>query len=709
MEGNIQKFDTENTDDIEKRWTRWKTNLNRYFAIKKIDQAAAKKNHLFFLGGDGIEDIYEAVANEADSYEQVIEKIDARILPKTNTELHLMQFRKISQFAGEPFNEFVQRLRDRAKFCEFGDAAAIAKEVKSQIIHGCSSIDLKKRALGTAGMTVEELITAGRTEESVDKQIKEMKGTHKHTQEQESDGEGTDQVNAIKRKFDKVMGQENRHNGDSRVNLAEMRKKGLCTRCGNKFPHEKTCPADGKECYKCGNTGHFKQFCASRKASSTHSKQARQLGQPKDDKLDNVLRAIADFQASHKEQQNTSSASDDDGRVWQIFEETNNDNVKKPKIRLLINGQQIIFLIDTGCPKFNVIDSTTYNAMGDSKPILKRSSLKLFPYGSSESLKVKGEFSTRVTSPQGKYEHLDFVVVNGNGGNIIGCESALKLKLIEFVAKLEPTAAQSNPKSEAFKLKLINSFPSVKELRAFLSSYRATPHSSTKVSPNDLLFRSKPSTSLLPNAFEDAVMFKKARENDKRAKESQARYANAKAKSHEHKFQVGDLVWVQRERTTKKDTTYYPEPFKIVEIKGVMATVKLGATKYARNTSMIKPYYKPTRYEPESDNEPEDEANVEEQIENNLVEQLGQSTLSAEQAHQLAQPEQTTEQAPMPASASAVQVPLVDQQIERRSLRTTKGHPPERLGISAVSDLPEDKANAIEQDQMDILYNGEFD
>jgi hypothetical protein len=683
MEGNIQKFDTENTDDIEKRWTRWKTNLNRYFAIKKIDQAAAKKNHLFFLGGDGIEDIYEAVANEADSYEQVIEKIDARILPKTNTELHLMQFRKISQFAGEPFNEFVQRLRDRAKFCEFGDAAAIAKEVKSQIIHGCSSIDLKKRALGTAGMTVEELITAGRTEESVDKQIKEMKGTHKHTQEQESDGESTDQVNAIKRKFDKVMGQENRHNGDSRVNLAEMRKKGLCTRCGNKFPHEKTCPADGKECYKCGNTGHFKQFCASRKASSTHSKQARQLGQPKDDKLDNVLRAIADFQASHKEQQNTSSASDDDGRVWQIFEETNNDNVKKPKIRLLINGQQIIFLIDTGCPKFNVIDSTTYNAMGDSKPILKRSSLKLFPYGSSESLKVKGEFSTRVTSPQGKYEHLDFVVVNGNGGNIIGCESALKLKLIEFVAKLEPTAAQSDPKSEAFKLKLINSFPSVFSKKiGRIKNREAVIHIDPTVKP--VKQKLKP----IPVHIKDAI---------------------SKAKSHEHKFKVGDLVWVQRERTTKKDTTYYQEPFKIVEIKGVMATVKLGATKYARNTSMIKPYYKPTRYEPESDNEPEDEANVEEQIENNLVEQLGQSTLSAEQAHQLAQPEQTTAQAPMPASASAVQVPLVDQQIERRSLRTTKGHPPERLGISAVGDLPADKANAIEQDQMDILYNGEFD
>jgi hypothetical protein len=114
MEGNIQKFDTEFTDDIEKRWNRWKTNLNRYFAIKKIGEAAAKINHLFFLGGDGIEDIYETVADDNDSYEQVIEKIDARVRPKTNTELHIQQFRKIVQYDHETFEDFVQRLQYKA-------------------------------------------------------------------------------------------------------------------------------------------------------------------------------------------------------------------------------------------------------------------------------------------------------------------------------------------------------------------------------------------------------------------------------------------------------------------------------------------------------------------------------------------------------------------------------------------------------------------
>ena len=43
MEAEIQKFDTENSDNIEKRWMRWKTKLGWYFKLKSMENDELKR------------------------------------------------------------------------------------------------------------------------------------------------------------------------------------------------------------------------------------------------------------------------------------------------------------------------------------------------------------------------------------------------------------------------------------------------------------------------------------------------------------------------------------------------------------------------------------------------------------------------------------------------------------------------------------------
>jgi hypothetical protein len=133
------------------------------------------------------------------------------------------------------------------------------------------------------------------------------------------------------------------------------------------------------------------------------------------------------------------------------------------------------------------------------------------------------------------------------------------------------------------------------ELLEFLRSYRATPHSSTGVSPNQLMFKTKSSTSRMPiirdsesSSSEDDVSVR-ARIFDSKKKEKMKAYADRRNKAKESKIQVGDLVLILRDKfSCKSQTLYSKDEFEVVKLNGSQATVVRGNLKYKRNVSMLK-------------------------------------------------------------------------------------------------------------------------
>jgi hypothetical protein len=77
------------------------------------------------------------------------------------------------------------------------------------------------------------------------------------------------------------------------------------------------------------------------------------------------------------------------------------------------------------------MDEDTWSQL-KSKPVLNRSNVKLFAYGSNEPLEVLGEFKARVLV-NGVCNSFVRQVSKGKNGNLLGCETITKMGIVKFV------------------------------------------------------------------------------------------------------------------------------------------------------------------------------------------------------------------------------------------------------------------------------------
>lgn len=87
------------------------------------------------------------------------------MLRKKNTEYEIYKFRQAKQTSDETIDSFHTRLRQLAVNCEFTEKS---KEVQSQIIQGCHSTRLRRKAL-REDTTLEGLISSARALELSEK------------------------------------------------------------------------------------------------------------------------------------------------------------------------------------------------------------------------------------------------------------------------------------------------------------------------------------------------------------------------------------------------------------------------------------------------------------------------------------------------------------------------------------------------------------
>ena len=127
-----------------------------------------------------------------------------------------------------------------------------------------------------------------------------------------------------------------------------------------------------------------------------------------------------------------------------------------------------------------------------------------------------------------------------------------------------------------------------------MRNYRATPHSSTNVSPNQLMFKTKSSTAKLPvyrsKKIDSECLAKYAQLNEKSAKQTMKQYADKKLKTAVTEYTVGNLVLLKQNKTHKNSTTYDPSPFVLVNLNGTQAVIKRDNQIFRRNSSMIKKF-----------------------------------------------------------------------------------------------------------------------
>ena len=169
--------------------------------------------------------------------------------------------------------------------------------------------------------------------------------------------------------------------------------------------------------------------------------------------------------------------------------------------------------------------------------------------------------------------------------------------------KVTPEWPRANGKAESFMKKLGKVIRTAKlsgqnkyiALDQFLRAYRETPHSSTGVAPNHLLFGFSRSTgipSMLPETVEQKEIWRKtALANDAKAKRRMEAEYNRRMRVKEPIITIGSKVLIKLKRNRKSDSAWDAEkPYVVTAVKGSMVTASRDDHTTTRNSSCFKLY-----------------------------------------------------------------------------------------------------------------------
>ena len=166
--------------------------------------------------------------------------------------------------------------------------------------------------------------------------------------------------------------------------------------------------------------------------------------------------------------------------------------------------------------------------------------------------------------------------------------------------KITPRWPEANGEVERFMRTLNKAVKTAKiekgnwkqEIYKFLRHYRATPHSTTSISPCEMLNGRKLKTELPVRVRRKAVRFKDqvelAERKDQRLKEYMKELADERKGARESNLSIGENVLVKQDKVDKFTPPYDSKPYKIKSKKGSMITAERSDKRITRNASHFK-------------------------------------------------------------------------------------------------------------------------
>ena len=421
-------------ENLGPRWRAWVDRLEQYFTAAGITDDAKKKATLLFLAGESVSNLHLTLKDEAipqnaniqdtDTYGQAKYRLNQFFQPKRNKIIERFNFRQAKQEPTETIYQFVSRLRVLAEHCEFGNTKD--DWIISQVVQACNSEALRREYLKKADISYADLLSMGRSHDNVEDQARQIEGKIDIKQEPVFN------IRSQKNNSSKntMTNTKSSPNGANRV------RSSTCFKCGGQYPHpqDKTCPAIGKKCYKCGTDNHLASVC--RKAKQAEGKKVNQISEKSkssDDKSSKILNDI------------------DRCLNRDSLFSIKNDDIVYPRIALQIANTSVNIHIDT-MSSINVIDEVTFKLFNPPSK-LKEHSKPAFPYGTNKPIKFLGEFLAPVRVAN-KHVRAIFVVAEGNFGSLLGYPTAKKLGVdpvsqILYSAGDSVTAIVNKEESEA--------------------------------------------------------------------------------------------------------------------------------------------------------------------------------------------------------------------------------------------------------------------
>lgn len=128
-----------------------------------------------------------------------------------------------------------------------------------------------------------------------------------------------------------------------------------------------------------------------------------------------------------------------------------------------------------------------------------------------------------------------------------------------------PVETFMKPLGKAMKIGHKNKTPENQIISNLLENYRDTPHPSTGLPPNAMLFRDQPQTQFPRRKISDDAV-QKARIQDKMIKETRTEQINESKYKQSSMVEVGDHVLMRNKRTSKFQPHFLPDDFTVTKV-----------------------------------------------------------------------------------------------------------------------------------------------
>lgn len=165
---------SQNEQSAGLRWKKWLEKFENMIAALDVTDDKRKRALLLHYIGDETYNIFDnftdeqkgigATVNNADGvavsneYKVAKDSLTNYFTPKKNTTFEIFKFRQASQASGETIDSYHTRLRTLTTTCEFHNTD---NEILSQIVQGCTSARLRRKALRD-NFTLEQILDEAR-------------------------------------------------------------------------------------------------------------------------------------------------------------------------------------------------------------------------------------------------------------------------------------------------------------------------------------------------------------------------------------------------------------------------------------------------------------------------------------------------------------------------------------------------------------------
>lgn len=392
----LQPFDCGETSNLGSRWKRWLRAFGLFADGKGITDAKQKKALLLHTAGMAVQDVFFTLTEGAgdDAYEKAVKSLNDYFTPQVNVPYERHMFRNMSQNQGETVEQYITRLRDKATTCDFGDANKVNEQIRDQVVEKCYSHKLRLKLLEKGGaLTLQNTREMARAMEESERQATDI----------ESYSRAQAQVNKVsnfkKKTFVKPKAQPPK----------PTVKCFNCAKDGHKS-NDPRCPARGKKCRYCQNTGHFECCCQKK------SRDNKETGQ----KHHKTVKHVTD--------EETSTGMNKDYAFW-----VNSVGKSDSYCNVDVGGVSTKVIIDSGA-SCNVTDKKQWDCLKKEKIkcFSEKTSRPLYAYGSSNPLPVAGVFRATVQHGDRVVEDAEFIVIQGEGQTLLGRETATDLGLLHI-------------------------------------------------------------------------------------------------------------------------------------------------------------------------------------------------------------------------------------------------------------------------------------